>query len=89
MYDFLKDPSIYNFVRGPLVWISFLIFFGGSIYKIREIILLAKKEKIVEPFLDLKFSLRSVFHWAIPFGSVNWRKRWMDQRDSGALCLER
>jgi nitrate reductase gamma subunit len=77
MYDFIKDPSLYTFVRGPLVWIAFLIFIGGSIYKIREMILLAKKEKVVVPFLDLKFSLRSILHWVIPFASVNWRKRWM------------
>jgi nitrate reductase gamma subunit len=77
MYDVIKDPSLYNFVRGPLVWIGFLVFIGGSIYKIRELILLAKKEKTVIPFLDLKFSLRSILHWALPFNSVNWRKRWV------------
>jgi nitrate reductase gamma subunit len=77
MYDFIKDPSLYNFFRGPLVWIAFFVFIGGSIYKIRELILLAKKEKIVIPFLDLKFSLRSILHWVVPFGSVNWRKRWV------------
>jgi nitrate reductase gamma subunit len=77
MYDFIKDPSLYNFVRGPLAWIAFFVFIGGSLYKIRELILLAKKEKTVIPFLDLKFSLRSIFHWVMPFGSVNWRKRWV------------
>jgi nitrate reductase gamma subunit len=77
MFDFIKDPSIYNFVRGPLVWIAFLVFIGGSIYQIRNIYLLAKKEKIIIPFLDIKFSLRSILHWIVPFGSVNWRKRWV------------
>lgn len=77
MYDFIKDPSLYSFVRGPMVWIAFLVFIGGSVYKIRELILLAKKEKIIVPFLNLKFSLRSILHWIIPFASVNWRKRWM------------
>lgn len=77
MFDFIKDPSLYNFVRGPLVWIAFFVFIGGSIYKIRELILLAKKEKVIMPFIDLKLSLRSILHWIIPFGSVNWRKRWV------------
>jgi nitrate reductase gamma subunit len=77
MYDFIKDPSLYNFVRGPLVWIAFLVFVGGSIYKIRELFLLAKKEKTVIPFLDIKYSLRSILHWILPFGSVTWRKRWV------------
>lgn len=77
MFDFIKDPSIYNFVRGPLVWIAFLVFIGGSIYQIRNLYLLAKKEKIIIPFLDIKFSFRSIVHWIVPFGSVNWRKRWV------------
>lgn len=76
MYDFIKDPSLYNFVRGPLVWIAFLVFIGGSIYKIRELVLLAKGEKVVLPFINLKATLRSLLHWLIPFASRNWRIRW-------------
>lgn len=75
MYDFIKDPSIYNLLRGPLVWIAFLVFIGGSIYKVREMVLLAKNEKVVMPYMSLKLTLRSVFHWLIPFNSVNWRLR--------------
>ena len=26
--------SFYNIVSGPLAWIAFLLFFGGSIYRI-------------------------------------------------------
>lgn len=77
MYDFIKDPSLYNFVRGPLVWVAFLVFIGGSIYRIREMVLLAKKEKVVYPYMSLKFSLRSILHWIFPFASVNWRSRWV------------
>jgi nitrate reductase gamma subunit len=75
MYDFVKDPSIYNFVRGPLVWIAFIVFVGGSIYKIRELLLLAKKEKVVYPYMSFKFTLRSLLHWFVPFASANWRRR--------------
>lgn len=75
MYDFFTSPSIYNFVRGPLVWVAFLIFFGGSLYKIRTLILLAKNEKVVFPYMSLKYSLRSILHWLIPFASRNWRRR--------------
>jgi nitrate reductase gamma subunit len=75
MYDFIKDPSLYNLLRGPLVWIAFLVFIGGSIYKVREMILLARNEKVVMPYISLKLTLRSLFHWLIPFNSVNWRLR--------------
>ena len=75
MYDFIKDPSLYSFVRGPLVWIAFLVFIGGSIFKIRELLLLSKKEKVVYPYMSLKFTLRSLLHWFVPFASANWRRR--------------
>jgi len=75
MLDFIRDPSLYNLLRGPLVWIAFLVFIGGSIYKVREMILLAKNEKVVMPYISLKLTLRSLFHWLIPFNSVNWRLR--------------
>ncbi len=75
MYDFIRDPSLYNLLRGPLVWVAFLVFIGGSIYKVREMILLAKNEKVVMPYISLKLTLRSLFHWLIPFNSVNWRLR--------------
>ena len=77
MFDFIKDPSLYNLVRGPLVWVAFLVFIGGSIYKIREMALMAKKEKAVLPFISLKYTLRSLLHWIIPFASRNWRRRWV------------
>jgi nitrate reductase gamma subunit len=76
MLDFIKDPSLYTLVRGPLVWIAFLVFFGGSVYKIREMYMLAKGEKAVLPFIDGQATLRSLMHWLVPFASRNWRIRW-------------
>lgn len=75
MLDFIGGPSLYNFVRGPLVWIAFLVFIAGSIYRIRWMVLLAKKEKVVFPYMSLKHTLRSLLHWFVPFASVNWRRR--------------
>ncbi len=76
MIDFIKDLSFYTLVRGPLVWIAFIIFFAGSFYKMREMYKLAKQEKVVLPFIDGKATLRSLLHWLIPFASRNWRIRW-------------
>jgi nitrate reductase gamma subunit len=75
MFDFIRDPSLYNLVRGPLVWIAFLVFIGGSSYRIYSLINLAKKEKVILPFISLKATLRSLLHWVIPFASRNWRRR--------------
>lgn len=74
MLEFLMSPTVYNFVRGPLVWIAFIIFFAGSAYKIYSMIVMVKKEKVVFPYMSLKYSMRSILHWVIPFGSVNWRR---------------
>ncbi|MFH1132415.1 MAG: nitrate reductase [Pseudomonadota bacterium] len=64
---------MYEFVRGPLVWVAFIGFTGGALYKIVSMALLAKKEKVVFPTLSCKFGLRSVIRWIIPFSSRNMR----------------
>src|SRR4030066_2322005 len=74
MLEFLMSPAVYKFVRGPLVWVTFLVFIGGSIYRLYTMISSAKKEKVVFPYMSLKYSMRSILHWIIPFGSVNWRR---------------
>jgi nitrate reductase gamma subunit len=66
---------MYDFSRGPLVWIALSVFFFGSLIKLVLIILQAKKDKVVHPYWNLKFGTRSLIHWMIPYGSVNMRKR--------------
>lgn len=66
---------MYEFVSGPLAWIAFLIFVGGSAYKIYYMLTNAKKEKVVFPHMSFKHGLASVIHWIIPFGSRYMRQR--------------
>lgn len=78
MYEFLKSEELYVFLKGPLVWIAFLIFFGGSVYRVIRLLREAKKAKVIYPYVSLRYSLRSMFHWIIPFASTNMRKHpWM------------
>jgi len=72
---FLESVALYSFLRGPMVWITFIIFIVGSIYRIYTLINLAKKEKVVLPFINIKAAIKSYFHWLIPFGSRSWRLR--------------
>ncbi|SDB37734.1 hypothetical protein SAMN05660653_01813 [Desulfonatronum thiosulfatophilum] len=68
MYD------IYNFVTGPLVWIAFIIFVVGSIYRLASMYALAKKKDAVSlAYMDWKFSFRSIINWLIPFNSLGWK----------------
>jgi nitrate reductase gamma subunit len=66
--------TFYDFVSGPLTWIAFLLFFGGCLYRIvNMLILVNKKEKFIFSYMSWRYSLRSIFHWIIPFATVNWR----------------
>jgi nitrate reductase gamma subunit len=71
--------DLYAFVSGPLVWVAFIIFFGGSIYRLVSMALLAKKKDgVVFEYFNFKYALRSILHWIIPFASTNWRLHpWM------------
>lgn len=71
--EFLESTALYSFLRGPMVWITFIIFVVGSIYRIYTLIDLAKKEKVIFPFINIKAGIKSILHWLIPFGSRNWR----------------
>ena len=64
---------MYEFVRGPLVWIALVGFVGGSIYKVAAMLLLARKEGTVFPTWSAAHGLRSVRHWVIPFANRNTR----------------
>jgi nitrate reductase gamma subunit len=74
MYEFLTSPQFYDFLKGPLVWVSFIVFIGGSIYRISSLLSKAKKVKVVSKYMSLKYTLRSILHWIIPFASTNMRK---------------
>ena len=43
--NILSSALLYNLVRGPLVWISFLIFFIGSIFQVFRILSLTKMDQ--------------------------------------------
>jgi nitrate reductase gamma subunit len=70
--------TFYNFVSGPLTWAAFLLFFGGSIYRLTTMLKsVAEKERFIFTYMSLRYSLRSIFHWIVPFAAVNWRRQRM------------
>ncbi len=66
---------MYQFIAGPLVWIAFAVLIIGSLYRIVLMLFQAKKDKVVYPYMSLKYSLRSLIHWLVPFASVNMRRQ--------------
>jgi nitrate reductase gamma subunit len=67
--------DLYEIVRGPLAWVALLVFFAGSIYRVVAMLIEARRDKVVYPYMSLKYGLRSLMHWLIPFGSRNMRLR--------------
>jgi len=71
---------MYQFITGPLLWITFAIFFSGLIYRIVFYIrgLDWKVDRVAyRPYFKagLKEALRSIIHWLLPFGSHGWRAK--------------
>jgi nitrate reductase gamma subunit len=66
--------ELYRLATGPLAWAAFIIFIGGSLFRLIYLITLVhRKEKFIYTYMSLKFSLRSILHWLTPFGTANWR----------------
>jgi len=64
---------MYEIIRGPLVWIAFIGFFGGLLYRLISMGLSAKKERVVFPTLSARYGARSLLHWLVPFAGRNTR----------------
>ena len=67
--------DIYELVRGPLAWVSLIIFGLGSIYRIVFLLYTGKKEAVLEPLTNAQNAGRSVLHGLIPFGSTYMRRQ--------------
>lgn len=64
-----------RFITGPMVWISFLIFFIGVIFKLYQVMkLVNEKENFIYTYLSARYSFRSIFAWLIPFFPASTRK---------------
>jgi nitrate reductase gamma subunit len=67
--------DIYIFITGPLAWAAFILFIGGSLYRLVAMLILAgNKERFVFSYMSFKYGLRSILHWITPFAAVNMRR---------------
>ena len=71
---------MYAIVTGPLLWLTFLIFFVGCAYRVIwyfrglawNLDRVAYKAHLGH---GIKGALRSIFFWLIPFGTHSWRAK--------------
>ena len=71
---------MYGFVTGPLLWLSFAIFFFGCIYRVIWYFkgLAWNLDRVAykaQPGAGFKGAMRSIFFWLIPFGTKSWRRK--------------
>jgi nitrate reductase gamma subunit len=67
--------ALYAIVAGPLAWVAFILFCGGILLRlVRMLLHVNKTEKFIFSYMSLKYALRSIIHWLIPFATVNWRR---------------
>lgn len=67
--------DVYALIRGPLAWVSLILFAAGILYQIFLTRLTGKKEPALEPRRACKDAVRSILHGLIPFGSHTSRRR--------------
>ena len=69
---------MYEFVTGPLAWLTFIIFFGGLIWRfvwyVRGLDWQMDRVAYTEhAAYGAKGALRSIISWLIPWGTHSWR----------------
>lgn len=70
----VRSKCMYEFITGPLLWVSFLLFFMGSFFKLAWFLRLSKKDKVVFPHMGLHYCIPSFFKWLFCFFNFNIRK---------------
>ena len=66
---------MYEFVRGPLVWLAFAALIGGGVWRLVALIGPTRKDKVILPYLHPGYAVRSLTHWLVPYNTVNMRLR--------------
>lgn len=66
--------ALYAFVAGPLVWVAVILFLGGLVVRLVQLLRSVQKtERFIFTYMSWKYSWRSIGHWLLPFGTTNWR----------------
>ena len=69
---------MYDFVTGPLAWLTFIVFFGGLIWRfvwyVKGLNWQADRVAYTQHIgYGVRGAARSIFRWLIPYGTHSWR----------------
>ena len=63
--------SLYELLRGPLLWVAFGVFFGGMVVRVVLFFQLSRqKDKSIYRFFSWKWLWLSIFHWILPLNET-------------------
>ena len=72
----MNYTSVYQFLIGPALWASFIIFFGGLTIRIAFLYRLSrKKDRVIYNHASFNWGLKSILYWLLPWGSASMRQQ--------------
>ena len=68
--------GLYDFLTGPALWLTFIIFFGGLLVRAAFYFGLSlERDKVFWDHFDAGWAWRSIYHWLLPWGGVSFRNQ--------------
>lgn len=68
--------TLYEFLTGPALWITFTLFLGGFIVRLTSLYRLSRvRDNVFYNHVSIGWGVKSIFHWLIPWGSVSMRRQ--------------
>ena len=68
--------ALYDYLTGPLLWITFIIFICGMCGRLAFLFYLSrKKDQIVYNHSSFSWGIKSIVHWLVPWGSASMRNQ--------------
>lgn len=80
VYDSLRETmdlnTLYLFLAGPGLWITFIISIGGLILRLIYLFGLSRgQDRVFYNHMSISWAMKSILRWLIPLGSVSLRSQ--------------
>lgn len=67
---------MYEFLTGPALWATFIIFSGGLSVRVAFLIGLSReRDRVVYNHASFRWGLKSILYWLLPWGSASMRQQ--------------
>ena len=67
---------MYAYLTGPILWATFIIFFGGLLIRMAYLFRLSRqKDRAFYNHASFNWGLKSILYWLLPWGSASMRQQ--------------